>query len=136
MLCEAWTLPRPKDNTMEKIVTRKGSTPIKVWCLPAEREVIRANAERSGMSVSRYLRSVGMGSEVKSVVDYERVSELTKMAGDLGRLGGLLKLWLTRPESLAKFGEARTRDAIEGALDEIYGSQKAIQDLVRQVLRT
>lgn len=121
---------------MEKTVTRKGSAPIKVWCLPIERDLIRANADRSGMSVSRYMRTVGMGSEVRSVVDYDRVLELTKMAGDLGRLGGLLKLWLTRPERLAKFGEARTRDAIEGALDEIYSSQKAIQELVRQVLRT
>jgi hypothetical protein len=88
------------------------------------------------MSESAYLRTIGMGGEIRSVVDFEKVLELTKMAGDLGRLGGLLKLWLTKPERLAKFGEARIRDAIEGALDEIYKSQSALQEVARQVLKT
>ena len=44
-----------------KRVTRKSSPPIKVYCLPEERELIEANAKRAGVSVARYLRDVGQG---------------------------------------------------------------------------
>ena len=37
----------------ENKVTRKGSTPIKVYCLPDERAAIEANAQAAGMCSSR-----------------------------------------------------------------------------------
>lgn len=37
------------------------------------------------------LRKVGMGYEVDAWVDIEQVKELSRVNGDLGRLGGLLK---------------------------------------------
>lgn len=79
----------------EKRATRKGSPPIKVYCLPEERAEIEANAKMAGVSVARYLRDVGQGYQIKGVMDYEYVRELVRVNGDLGRLGGLLKLWLT-----------------------------------------
>jgi hypothetical protein len=45
--------------------------------------------------MSTYLMRVGLGYPVKSVLDNKRVEELCRINGDLGRLGGLLKLWLT-----------------------------------------
>ena len=56
--------------------------------------------------VSAFLLAVGQGYEVKGITDYERVRELARINGDLGRLGGLLKLWLTDDVRTAKFGEA------------------------------
>ncbi|CAD7741667.1 conjugal transfer protein TraJ [Xanthomonas vasicola] len=90
----------------EKKATRKGSTPIKVYCLPEERQVIQAKADAAGLSLSAYLLTVGQGYKITGVVDYEHVRELARINGDLGRLGGLLKLWLTDDPRTARFGDA------------------------------
>ncbi|HIF4305248.1 TPA: conjugal transfer transcriptional regulator TraJ [Salmonella enterica subsp. enterica serovar Infantis] len=90
----------------EKKTTRKGSPPIKVYCLPDERALIEENAKRAGMSVGGYLREVGQGYQITGIVDYEHVRELARINGDLGRLGGLLKLWLTDDVRTARFTDA------------------------------
>ena len=91
-------------NDKTERVMRKGSTPIKVYCLPEEKEQIETQAKRAGMSAARYLREVGQGYHISGVVDYEQVRELARINGGLGRLGGLLKLWLTDDVRTAQFG--------------------------------
>ena len=63
----------------ENKVTRKGSTPIKVYCLPDERAAIEANAQAAGMSTSAYLLAVGQGYQVKGVTDFENVRDLVRV---------------------------------------------------------
>lgn len=46
------------------------------------------------MSRSGFLRALGMNSPIRSVVDLQAVAELGRINGDLGRVAGLLKLWL------------------------------------------
>lgn len=102
--------------------TRKGSPPIKVYCLPEERKAIEVNARATGLSLSTYLLNVGMGYQVQSIVDYEQVRELARVNGDLGRLGGLLKLWLSDDARTAQFGESTVRvllSKIEATQDEL-----------------
>jgi hypothetical protein len=67
-------------------VPRKEHQPIRVWCLPEEKAQIEANARDAGLSVSRYLRSVGMGYKIKGVIDAQLVLQLAKINGDQGRL--------------------------------------------------
>lgn len=100
-------------------VTRKSNTPIKVYCLPEEKDLIKINAENAGMTMSTFLLTIGQGYEAKSIVDYERVRELAKISGDLGRLGGLLKWWLTDDERTANF----SRDTILRLLERIDSTQ-------------
>ena len=50
------------------------------------------------MSDSAYLRALGLDMPVKSTLDQEAILELAKINGDLGRLGGLLKMWLTNQD--------------------------------------
>ncbi len=45
-------------NDKTERITRKSSTPIKVYCLPEEKEQIEAQAKRAGMSAAGYLREV------------------------------------------------------------------------------
>jgi hypothetical protein len=78
---------------------------LRVPVFPEEKELIEANAKRA-VSVARYLRDVGQGYQIKGVMDYEYVRELVRVNGDLGRLGGLLKLWLTDDPRTARFGDA------------------------------
>ncbi|TWA81540.1 hypothetical protein FBY14_12432 [Azospirillum brasilense] len=63
--------------------------------MPAERAALKANAAAAGLPLSAFLLAAGLGQTVKSVVDLRQVAELAKVNADLGRLGGLLKLWLT-----------------------------------------
>lgn len=113
----------------ETLPTRKDKSPLKVYCRPDERERIEANARDAGMSVARFLREVGQGYRVRGIVDFEQVRELARINGDLGRLGGLLKLWLTDDVRTARFGEATVRallERIETTQDQMAGVMRAI----------
>lgn len=100
---------RKKPAASAAAPTRKGSAPLKVYCLPNERALIESNAAAAGMSVSAYLLAVGQGYEVRGVMDYAQVRELARINGDLGRLGGLLKLWLTNDERTTAFSPTTIR---------------------------
>jgi hypothetical protein len=52
------------------------------------------------------------------------------MTGDLGRLGGLLKLWLTNDARTAHFGES----TIRALLARIEKTQDQMTDVMRQVI--
>ncbi|ECZ2944989.1 conjugal transfer transcriptional regulator TraJ [Salmonella enterica] len=92
-----------KDETE---ATRKRRRHLRVPVFPEEAASIEENAKRAGMSVARYLREVGQGYQITGIVDYEHVRELARINGDLGRLGGLLKLWLTNDVRTARFTDA------------------------------
>jgi mobilization protein NikA len=51
-----------------------------------ERRQIDANANAAGLSLSTYLLNVGIGYEIRSIVDHKQVEELARINGDLGRL--------------------------------------------------
>lgn len=111
-------------------ITRKSSTPIKVYCLPEERRQIEANGKGVGLSMSTYLLNVGMGYQVRGILDNKRVEELARINGDLGRLGGLLKLWLTNDPRTAAFGES----TIRALLSKIEDTQGKMHEVMRAVV--
>jgi hypothetical protein len=82
--------------------------PLKVVVSTAERAAIIERAKACDLSVSAYLRALGTGFEPKSTLDNQAISHLLKALADLGRLGGLLKLWLSeRPGQGASTIDAR-----------------------------
>jgi hypothetical protein len=102
-----------------------------VYCLPEERQQVAANARAVGLSLSTYLLNVGVGYQVRGIVDHKQVEELARINGDLGRLGGLLKLWLTNDARTAQFGESTIRavlSRIEATQDQMIG---VMHDVVR-----
>lgn len=111
-------------------ITRKSSSPIKVYCLPEERRQIEENGKDVGLSMSTYLLNVGMGYQVRGILDNKRVEELARINGDLGRLGGLLKLWLTNDQRTAAFGEA----TIRALLFKIEDTQGKMHEVMRAVV--
>ena len=65
-------------------------------------------AKAADHSISGYLRRVGLGAQLKPVLDLQLILELVKINGDQGRLGGLLKLWLSeRPGAGASAFDVR-----------------------------
>ena len=113
-------------NEVGERVTRKGSPPIKVYCLPEERELIAATANATRLSLSNYLLTVGMGYQVRSVIDGQHVVALAKINADQGRLGGLLKLLLSNDMRFSDLDESRTRAAIRAVLFRIEETQAAL----------
>jgi hypothetical protein len=110
--------------------TRKNSTPVKVYCLPEERAQLEGLAAAAGKSLSSYLLNVGIGYRLRGILDNKRVEELAKINGDLGRLGGLLKLWLTNDARTEQFGEA----TIRALLSKIEDTQDRMHDVMRTVV--
>ncbi|SDO36089.1 hypothetical protein SAMN05216193_110172 [Pseudomonas jinjuensis] len=74
-----------------------------------------------------------MGYEVESVIDAYLVGELVKINADQGRLGGLLKMWLTNDERFAGFEEAQMRRTIGVVLSKIEETQQALLQLAMKV---
>lgn len=104
---------------------------LRVPVFPEEKAEIEANAKRAGLSVARYLREVGMGYQIKGVMDYHYVRELVRVNGDLGRLGGLLKLWLTDDVRVARVGTA----TILALLARIEATQDEMSRIMKGVVR-
>lgn len=100
--------------------------------LPEEEEAIKQKAAAAGLSIAAYLRNVGSGYEIKSVIDQQLILRLAKINADQGRLGGLLKLWLTNDAKLGEFDPLQMRRVIYGVLDRITGTQTALLELVRK----
>jgi hypothetical protein len=109
--------------------TRKGRH-LRVPVLPEEEELIKKLAMAANKTVAAYLRNVGMGYEVRGMLDHRRVEELIRINGDLGRLGGLLKLWLTNDERTSAFGESTVR-ALLGKIEDTQGAMLAV---IREVV--
>jgi hypothetical protein len=117
---------------MKNGATRK-QRHLRVPVLPDEEAAIKRQAAAAGLSVAAYLRNVGLGYEIRGVLDHQRVNELAKINGDLGRLGGLLKLWLTNDEKLAGYSVAEKRRLIHDLLDRIRDTQGAMLEVVKKI---
>lgn len=106
----------------KKQPTRKARQ-LRVPVLPDEEAAIKKMAASVGLPVAAYLRNVGLGYQVRGILDNKRVEELARINGDLGRLGGLLKLWLTDDPRTARFGESTIRallSKIEDTQDHMH----------------
>jgi hypothetical protein len=103
---------------------------LRVPVLPEEEELIVRNAKAAQLPVAVFLRRIGQGYEARSILDNRRVEELARINGDLGRLGGLLKLWLTNDERTEAFGEA----TIRALLSKIEDTQNTMHEAIRQVV--
>lgn len=114
---------------MKKGIRREKQLRVPVY--PDEERQIKEQAAAAGCSIAEYLRRVSLGYEIKSVIDQEHIIELAKINGDLGRIGGLLKLWLTDDPKLALFGEQQVHKAILGVLSGIKQTQQAMYEVVK-----
>ncbi len=65
---------------------------MRVYLTKNEYQQVIDSSTRAGLSISSFARAVCLGSKVESREDAQARRELGKIASDLGRLGGLLKL--------------------------------------------
>ncbi len=73
---------------------------------------------------------IRLGYTIQGVIDAQLVRQLAKINGDQGRLGGLLKLWLTNSEKLDSLDPDQMRRVIDGVLERIATMQLRMIDLM------
>ena len=115
---------------------RRDTQPIRVWVTAEEKAGIEEMARTTGNSTSAYLRKIGLGYQVKSIVDYSKVDELAKVNADLGRLGGLLKLWLTSDKRLDRYDLSDQRRIVLKTLESIEVNQDKIVEIMNTIVQT
>lgn len=123
------------NTTTEPSGNRKDTLPIKVFCNSAERQAIVAKAGQCGLSASNFLRNVGLGIGIVSTVDYQKIEELVRINGDLGRLGGLLKLWLQSKDSEISAAKRVYQTQIQETLSLVRANQARIEAVIKQVVK-
>jgi len=75
-----------------------------------EKAAIAAKADAHYLSASSCLRRLGLALPVESTIDQRAILDLVKINADLGRFGGLIKMWLTTNadfESLSAQGSGK-----------------------------
>lgn len=112
----------------EKRPTRRKR--LRVPVLPDEEAAIKNLAATAGLPVAVFMRNVVLGYQVHSILDHKGVEELARVNGDLGRLGGLLKLWLTDDPRTANYGTA----LIRAVLAKVEGTMDRMQEIMRTVI--
>jgi mobilization protein NikA len=101
---------------------------LKVNLTSAERAAVEESAAATGRSLSSFLRDVALGFTPKSNLDLQAVEVLVRTNADLGRLGGLLKLWLTeRP------GQGASPMDVRRLLKEIEDTQVVLRSLIQRI---
>ena len=116
-------------GTKEKAPARRRGKPIEVWVTDEEKAAITERAEEAGMSRSGYLRALGLNTPIRSVVDLTAVADLAKVNGDLGRVAGLLKLWLAE-----KYGRGAEPVDIESLMVSFRVLQAQVRDLMSRIV--
>lgn len=102
---------------------------IKVALSEAERVDLERRAAATGLPVAVYLRNVGLGHEPASLFDQDAIGALVRLHADQGRLGGLLKQWLT-----TRRGEGAPAREVRTVLQQIEQLQKQLQAIVQKVV--
>ncbi len=103
---------------------------IEVWLTPKEEQELAERANTTGLSRSAYLRNVGLNHPIRSVVDLKAVADLAKVNGDLGRVAGLLKLWLTE-----KRGQGARPIEVETMMQDFRKLQDQVHHIMGQIVR-
>jgi hypothetical protein len=110
--------------------TRPRAKYIKVFVSPKELDELADRAAQSGLSLSAYLRAAGMNHPIRSVLDLRAVAELGKVNGDLGRVAGLLKLWLAE-----KRGQGARPVDVEAVMSEFRTLQTKLTGIMSRAVR-
>jgi hypothetical protein len=117
---------RRMDAKKEK--TRRDSSPIKVWVTPEEKSAIKTKAGAHSLSASSYLRRLGLALPVESTIDQRAILDLVKINADLGRLGGLIKMWLTSNADFESLSAQGLQRRLENTLADVRALQKKMSD--------
>ena len=119
----------------KKSEVRKRQAHIMVRVSNEEKEKLWLKAKMCGHSTPAFMRNLSLGYPLTSRVDQYAVDQLLQARGDLGRLGGLFKLWLTKNQDnrVLKLGD-RTFEDVEVLVREIEKKQKELLEYAKELM--
>ena len=127
-------LYRLKALKRTKIKMREKQTNIRLS--EEEYNYLTEKAAGFGLSLSGFLRDLAMNYPVTCNIDQKAAHEMLKIAGDMGRLGGLFKHWLAmNEESKDNFSDKRTYGDIDNIVDEILELQSLLKQQTLKILK-
>lgn len=103
--------------------------PVRSYLTADEHARLSQMAQRAGLSISQFMRDVCLGYQVRSFEHEKFKLELLKTRSDLGRLGGLLKMALAKPDRF----NAEDQAGLRGLLGQITQRQNEIKTLVERL---
>lgn len=123
---------RMSDDTPKGIAERprRQVPPIKVWVTDSEKAEIADRAAQAGLSLSAYLLAAGLNHPIRSVADLDAVADLVRVNGDLGRVAGLLKLWLAE-----KRGQGARPVDVEAMMKDFRILQGQVREVMARIVR-
>lgn len=119
-------MPRQSDTKKEGL-NRDRTLRFRVTAV--EEAEIESRAQNAGLSLSALLRAGALHHPIRSVVDLKAVADLGKINGDLGRVAGLLKLWLAE-----KHGHGASAVEVERMMLEFRELQAGIREKMSAVV--
>jgi len=119
-----------KETSKQADRPRRKVPPIKVWVTDTEKAELTERAAQAGLSLSAYMLAAGLNHPIRSVYDLRAVADLGKVNGDLGRVAGLLKLWLAE-----KRGQGAHPVAVERLMADFRALQTELSAIMRRALK-
>lgn len=98
---------------------------IKIYVDKDEYQQICAISANCQLSLSTFAKRLCLGYQPPSKADAQAVLELLRVNADLGRLGGLLKFWLSEPDRNAN-EVRRLLHELEAAKEELIQKVRAL----------
>ncbi|RAX56456.1 hypothetical protein CCZ01_09470 [Helicobacter monodelphidis] len=99
-----------------------------------EAEILKEKATQHSLSVSSYLRKLGLNNPVHSTIDQQAVRDILNVSGDLGRLGGLFKKWLIDNAKIESNLGNRTYSDVEEIVNDILKLQNELREKAKKLL--
>ncbi len=128
------TEPKRKKSESRKRIKR-----VTVRLTEEEYKELEKLSSACSQAPSTYLRIVGLNKKIKSTFDSQVIIELGKLRSELGRLGGLVKAWLSpkqtdigvTPES--KEYLKSNKPALKTLLRDLDSNVFMIEDVVKKL---
>ena len=111
---------------------------ITVRFTPTEYKKIKENAQYTALPPSTYLRECGLKKKIMSNIDNFKIIRITQLQGAIGKVGGLLKAWLSPKEQMGNNLMAQgylgnNKPGIKTLLNKIEKHIIAIDDAIKKI---
>jgi len=117
-------------------MSMKKTSAVLIKVAPQEKKQMEIKAAKANMNLSQYLRSLGLNYPIESKTDYMAIEKLNNAAGDLGRLGGLFKMWLSnnKHDQRVMLGEYNYNE-VGQLVDEILEQKAELMKIAKSLFK-
>lgn len=121
---------------MKKSQTRKRETQIMVRVTEEEKNEIGVKAKLHGLKTPSFMRNLALNYPVVCVADQLALNQLVVANADLGRIGGLFKMWLSANKDTKgnQIGKRSYQD-IDKLVDEIMDKQEVLLKIAQEIIK-